>query len=236
MTEATQTAAELPIVADTTAATAAASDATPTMNVTLGSPLAPSAAASRAPSCLSLLGPLPVVDSAAALTQLASQMHVLTTPLPTMHAQVCMSTLEESVHAQLLRMDELSSELESLKRASVQANSQILPLIAQKQAAIAPLLQQVAAFDKYARELERHVAYVESRVDQVDAGCRRTAAAESDYAREREAASRTGVAADLLQAEKAVNKLWTSLKVRGGRGDTKHTVCVWSRGAPGHSD
>jgi hypothetical protein len=125
---------------------------------------------------LSALGPAPVVNSAAGLLSLAHQMHVLTTPLPTVSAHLQLSALEDSVQTALARMDDFSALAEALKHATSHSQTQLWPLMQQRQVGLEQLFRQIHTFEKYTRELEKNVQYAEGRVEQVESILKKTAA------------------------------------------------------------
>jgi len=125
-----------------------------------------------------------VVDSSAALAHFASQLHVLTSPLPSAQVHAQLSSLENGVAGQLDRLDELSALLEALKHGASQAGAEVMPqLLRRHQENLGPLFERVHLWASYAGALEAQLAAVEKRVASVERGVRNTAALEADVAR-----------------------------------------------------
>jgi hypothetical protein len=125
-----------------------------------------------------------MVDSSAALAHFASQLHVLTSPLPSAQVHAQLSSLENGVAGQLDRLDELSALLEALKHGASQAGAEVMPQLLQRhQENLVPLFERVHLWASYAGALEAQLAGVEKRVASVERGVRATAALEADVAR-----------------------------------------------------
>ena len=188
-----------------------------TTHATATTPIPAPTPSSGRMSCLAALGPIPEVNSLVGLHQLATQFHQLTDPLPTNQTQQAMNNLEECIHTQLQRMDEYSELIDAFKSESQLAHSQLLPQVTAKRQALEHLFQQIHTFDQYTRELERHVAYVEARTNEVDVILKRTSTIADEYDRDAALVRRSGVNAELAQVEKAATKLWSSLKNLGSK-------------------
>jgi hypothetical protein len=125
-----------------------------------------------------------MVDSSAALAHFASQLHVLTSPLPSAQVHAQLSSLENGVAGQLDRLDELSALLEALKHGASQAGAEVMPqLLRRHQENLVPLFERVHLWASYAGALEAQLAAVEKRVASVERGVRATAALEADVTR-----------------------------------------------------
>lgn len=168
---------------------------------------------------MQLLGPTPTVDSMGALNSFASQLHVLTTPLPSSHSEAQLAALEELAMGSLERLDEFSALVEALKHGAAQADGQVLPLILSAQSQLSPLFQRVHTFAKYAHALDAQMTAVEKRVGEVDAVLRRTAAMEAEYARNRPTIARDANGVTNKQ-ESSAKKLFSSLLGLGNKPGT----------------
>ena len=181
-------------------ATAAAASSTPsTVSV------APSAPAPVLRSCLSALGPAPVVDSRGGLLSFSLQLQGLTSPLPSALAGQQLAGLEQSVHASLEQLDELSALVEALKHGAGQAGQEVLPELLERQHALQALFRRVHTFAKFAAAQEAQLTQVEQRVASVEAILRRTDAMEVEYARNKASisAAASGAALPLPNASAA---------------------------------
>jgi hypothetical protein len=216
------------------ASSAAASAASTAVSATAASPVTAAAAAPQplvvkqvALTCVQALGPPPKVDSSAALSQLAAQLHVLTAPLPTAHSATALTALEDTVTQHLSHLDQFSTLLETLKHDTGYLKEDLLKVVTTKQEDLSLLFQQVHTFDKYSLELERYVSYVEGRTQEVEEILKKTQQMEVEYTRIRDGKSTggaggsggpgAGMVQDLKQAEQAVTKLWSSLKNLGSK-------------------
>lgn len=217
-------------VSATAASPATAAAAMPT-------PSAPQSSVGKpiALTCIQALGQPPLVDSSAALSQLAHQLHVLTAPLPTAHSSASLTALEDTVLAHLGQIDQFSGVLETIKHDTGFLDQELMRVVTEKQAGLDTLFRQVHTFDKYAQELERYVSYVERRTSEVEDILKRTHQMEIDFTRQRDAKGGMGDAMvkDLKQAEQAMTRMWSSLKSLGSKPTSAASAATSSPTDPG---
>ena len=239
--------------ADTNAATTNNSEAEATSAAAAAAPAASgsaaathataSSAAAPAPApptpvlqtCVSALGPVPVVDSSAALASLAVQLHSLTAPLPTAASAAQLTALEDTIQSQLESLDEFSALVESLKHGATQSSEDVLPRVIARQKALEPLISQIDAFDAYTRALELQLATVESRVAAVDSMLRRTDALEAEYARPLPSGASLAAKKMMASTEASAKKLFAAMINMGKSGAAAATSPTASAAAASSS-
>jgi len=165
------------------------------------------------PTCVSLLGPPPVVDSRPALLSLACDLHTLTTLLPATVHRHQVSSMESSVLSTLSRMDEMSALLDAIKHSTQHAESVIMPAIKQRQDTVQQIIQQAHTWAKLVEQTERAVTHAEKRVMAVE-----NALAKTDrMQREQEKLEADAIEAEKRAAEQTVKKLFASFRSLGSK-------------------